>query len=81
MATESLPTIHGKAQRHIDYWRSGAALRTHGVCPRVAWIVPDLRRAAGIEAMLGRLPAETPRLFAVTTRDQAIGFLTSEARS
>lgn len=76
MATEALTTIERKARRHLDYHRSGAARRSHGVSPRVAWIVPDQQRLDAIQIALGRLPAEAGRLFAVTTSTDAITFLT-----
>ncbi len=81
MATESLPTIERKSRRHLDYHRSGTAQRTKGVAPRVLWITPDAKRAEAIEVVLGRLPDEAHKLFAVTTAPEAVGFLTSEANS
>ena len=81
MATESLPTIERKARRHLDYYRSGTAQRTKGVAPRVLWVVPDRKRETDIQAVLGRLPDEAHKLFAVTTAPEATSFLTSEVRS
>ncbi|MGE5700836.1 MAG: replication-relaxation family protein [Arthrospira platensis] len=80
MATESLPTIERKSRRHLDYHRSGTAQRTTGVAPRVLWVTPDAKRAEAIETVLRRLPAEAPKLFAVTTAPDAASFLTSEVR-
>jgi len=77
MATEALTTIEGKARRHLEYHRSGEARRTHGVSPRVAWIVPDEQRAEAIRRALDRLPAEAERLFAVTTHADAVALLTA----
>lgn len=76
MATEALTTIERKARRYHDYHRSGEARRSHGVSPRVAWIVPDEQRLEAIQIALGRLPAEAGRLFAVATSADAITFLT-----
>ena len=76
MATEALTTIERKARRHLNYHRSGAARRSHGVSPRVAWIVPDQQRLEAIQNALGRLPSEARRLFAVATSADAITFLT-----
>jgi hypothetical protein len=78
MATESLPTIHAKARRHLDYWRSGTAQRAGSVTPRVLWVTPDHQRAAAIETVLKRLPPETTRLFAVTTAPETVSLLTTE---
>jgi hypothetical protein len=80
MATESLPTIARKSQRHLDYHRSGTAHRTKGVAPRVLWVTPDLKRQSDIEAVLRRLPDEAHKLFAVTTAADALALLTTEAR-
>jgi hypothetical protein len=78
MATEALTTIERKAQRHLDYHRSGEARRTHGISPRVAWVVPDEQRAGSVQLALDRLPAEVGRLFALTTHAGAVTFF-SEA--
>ncbi len=80
MATEALTTIERKAQRHLDYHRSGEARRSEGVSPRVVWIVPDEQRAEAVQQALDRLPAEAGRLFAITTRASALTFLTEEPR-
>jgi Replication-relaxation len=77
MASESLATIERKATRHLDYYRSGSWQRTHGVAPRVAWIVPDDRRAAQVQTALHRLPAEGRRLFAVASAPNAVVLLTA----
>lgn len=78
-ATEALTTIGRKAQRHLDYHRSGAALRTHGVSPRVLWIVPDQQRASQIHEVLKATHAESRALFSVCLFDDAAGFMASEA--
>jgi len=77
MATEALTTIERKARRHLEYHRSGEARRTHGVSPRVAWVVPDEQRAEAIQRALDRLPAEAQRLFALTTQAEAVALLTA----
>jgi hypothetical protein len=79
LATEALTTIERKARRHLDYHRSGAAQRSHGVSPRVAWIVPDAPRARAVQLAVGRLPAEAHRLFAVSIRANAVTLLTAGA--
>ncbi len=78
MATEALTTIECKAQRHLDYHRSGEARRTHGVSPRVAWIVPDEQRAEALRLAMSRLPAEARRLFTLTTHAGAVTFFSEE---
>ncbi len=80
MATEALMTIERKAQRHLDYLRTGEARRIEGVSPRVAWIVPDEQRAGAVQRALDRLPAEAARLFAVATGASAVACLTEGPR-
>jgi len=79
MATEALTTIERKARRHLDYHRSGAARRSEGVSPRVAWVVPDEQRAGALRLALERLPAEAERLFTVATHAGAVTLLGGEA--
>jgi hypothetical protein len=81
MATEHKGTLLAKCQRYLAHFRSGAEQREHGVYPKVLWVVPDTRRAAEIEQVLGRLPIEGRRLFTVREFDDAAEFLTTEARS
>jgi hypothetical protein len=75
-ATEAAGAIRAKVDRHIAYWRSGS----EQIHPRVLWSVPSIRRAVQIAAVLERLPAEKQRLFAVCLADDAVAFLTREAR-
>ncbi len=79
-ATEALTTIQRKAQRHLDYHRSGAARRSHGVAPRVLWVVPDEQRAEQVQGVMERLGREADRLFAVTTSAEAVRALTVGVR-
>ena len=79
MATEALTTIERKARRHLDYHRSGAARRSEGVSPRVAWVAPDEQRAQALRLALERLPAEAERLFAVATHAGAVTLLGRDA--
>lgn len=77
-ATEALTTITRKGQRHLNYHRSGAARRTHGVSARVLWIAPDQQRAERLQEALDQLKGDTDRLFVVTTSVDAIGLLLTE---
>jgi hypothetical protein len=81
MATEALPTIRAKALRYHDYYRTGTEQAARGIFPRVLWIAPDAGRAEALRNTLTQLPPDAHRLFAVTTTDQALALLTSEARS
>jgi Replication-relaxation len=81
MATEHKGTLLAKCQRYLAHYRSGTEQHEHGVYPKVLWLVPDERRAAQIEEILGRLPIEARRLFTVCEFDDAAQFLAAEARS
>jgi hypothetical protein len=76
MASESLPTIARKCGVYIDYWRSGAEQRIHGLFPRVWWLVPHARRLQAIGQVIRRLPEETRELFAVVLTEHAPDLLT-----
>ncbi len=77
MATEATGTILAKARRYLAHYRAG----TERVHPKVLWAVPDARRAERIQSILGRLPAETRRMFSVCLLDETVVFLAAEARS
>jgi hypothetical protein len=81
LGSESARTIARKAAVYAEHYRAGSEQHAHGVYPRVVWIVPDGTRAAQVEGVLDRQPAETRRLFSVCPFPQAIGFLAAEARS
>jgi hypothetical protein len=78
MATESSVTIERKARRHLDYLRSGTALRQTGVAPRVIWIVPDEARAEIIRRVLEPLGADSRKLFAVAPVADTLAVLTGD---
>lgn len=81
MATESLPTVKGKAARYHEYFRTGTEQAARGVFPRVLWIVPDEDRAEAVREALTQLPPAAHRLFVVATTPEALALLTSEAHS
>jgi hypothetical protein len=81
LATESLTTIERKTERHLDYHRSGTAIQTSGVAPRVAWIAPHEDRAEAIRSVLARLKPDERKLFEVTTAVEAPGLLATGVRS
>lgn len=81
MATEALSTLAAKATRYHDYFSTGTEQAERGVFPRVLWIVPDSWRADTLRERLAQLPTGAHRLFAVTTKDQTLALLTTEARS
>jgi hypothetical protein len=81
LATESVPTIRGKAQLYLTHYRSGEEQRRHDVYPRVIWLVPDRRRALQVSAALKGFGPEVRRLFSIWLYDETIGRLAAEAAS
>jgi hypothetical protein len=72
MATESLPTIQRKAQRYVDYWRTGIEQHKCGVFPAVWWLVPDQKRLTNMTHTLRRLAREAHTLFMVVLSSEAV---------
>jgi hypothetical protein len=81
LGSESGRTIARKLAAYAQHYRSGEEIRTHGVHPRVVWLVPDKHRAEQIARVLERQPSETRRLFTIRHFDDAVSFLAAEARS
>lgn len=77
LATEATGTVLAKAKRYLAHHRSGRE-RVH---PKVLWAVPDTGRAERISSVLGRLPVEAQRMFAVCLTSGVVEFLAAEARS
>jgi Replication-relaxation len=71
LATESLTTIERKAQRHLDFFRSGVERRSRGIAPRVLWVVPSRERLDAIASALARLPASAREVFALVIAGEA----------
>jgi Replication-relaxation len=74
--TESLPTITRKLGVYIDYWRSGQEQHTHGLFPRVWWLVPDHRRHEALSRTIRRLSTDVHALFSVVLTTHAVDLLT-----
>jgi hypothetical protein len=81
LATEARGTLQAKAKRYVAHLRSGEEQRHAGVYPRVLWLVPDERRHQQLVDAFAELPEEHRRLFDVAGFDEAVDFLTAEARS
>ena len=73
--TEHLPTVLTKCGLYERYWRSGTEDRHHEVFPRIAWSVPDQRRADQITAAIGRTRTLSADLFRTATADQTVSLL------
>jgi hypothetical protein len=76
-ATESLPVVVRKCRLYADYYQSGTEQATHGVFPRVCWVVPDEARAERVLAAIERDRRLPARLFVVTTSEQAVAVLSN----
>lgn len=74
-ATEGRAALHRQAQVYVRYWQSGREQATHGVFPKVLWIVPDEARKAVLVDVLASLPSEAWELFQVVTQDTALRVL------
>jgi Replication-relaxation len=76
-ASESVPTIIRKCRLYAAYYQSGKEQATHGVFPRVVWVVPDDVRAERVRKAIDRDRHLPGRLFVVTTSEQAVTVLCS----
>jgi hypothetical protein len=81
LATEHQATLLSKAKRYLAHYWSGTEQRDYGVYPKVAWSVPDDRRAVQLTDVLRRLPAEARRMFVVCLHAELVDRLGEEARS
>jgi hypothetical protein len=73
--SEHLPTLLAKCQAYEDYYRTGAEQRTHGVFPRVCWIIPTDDRAEQLVEKVKTANRLTPAMFEVTTPERAVATL------
>lgn len=71
-ATEATNRLARACDRYRAYWATGAEQATHGVFPRVLWLVPDPHRAAQVHNVIARQPAEARPLFTVAAYDEAL---------
>ena len=74
--TESSPTIQRKCHAYVDYRRTGVEQDTRKVFPRVLWVAPDDKRAAGLERAISSDRQLPPAMFDVTTSSSALERLT-----
>ena len=78
LGTESLPRLIAKCQIYDAYYRTGAEQQTHGIFPRVLWIMHDEQRAARLRDAIARSRALPPELFVVANNDGAFEVLTDQ---
>jgi Replication-relaxation len=75
--TESLPRLVAKCQTYEAYFRGGAEQQTHGIFPRVVWIMPSDERTRRLRAAIRATRSLTRELFVVTTEEHALNTLTA----
>lgn len=79
--TAHLPTLLRKCGLYETYYRSGVEQATHGVFPRVLWIVPTSARLSRLTDAIAEERELTNALFSVATTENAIDcLLGSEVR-
>lgn len=79
LATESRSIIAGKLRAYVAYFNSGAEQEAEGVFPRVLLLTTSDERKEALVDTCSRLPAESWRLFTVTTLDKAIGIFSGQS--
>jgi len=75
-ATESSRVLGRKLAAYTSYWQSRNEQTKHGVFPKVLWIAPDEARATFIQRTIDASADAEPKLFAVTTAEQAVATIT-----
>lgn len=78
--SQNAGVLRPKAERYAKHFASGDEQERHGVYPRIIWAVPDTKRAARVNEILGRAAAQTTKLHVVTTQEALVPLLASEAR-
>ena len=73
---EPFPALIRKCRQYEAYYATGTEQGAHGVFGRVAWLVPDQRRADRFRKAIDADKRLTDALFVVATSDHAISVLT-----
>jgi hypothetical protein len=76
--TEHLPALLRKCRGYDAYYHTGTEQAVHGVFPRVAWIVPDDRRADLLERAIQAGHSLTSEMFLVTVPGSVISLLSGD---
>lgn len=76
LGSEHRPALIRKARTYQRYYDSGIEQTRDGIFPRVAWVVPDNRRARQLVQAIGSERDLTDELFAVMLADEAAERLT-----
>ena len=73
--SESLPVVIGKCRAYDAYYQSGREQESHGVFPRVCWVVPDESRVHQISSKIRQSQRLLDQMFEVATSTDALGSL------
>lgn len=79
LGNESLPTLLGKCAQYEAYRRAGREQHSHGVFPRVVWILPDARRADRLALAIQRDQRLDDALYRVIAADELPQFIVRSA--
>ena len=74
-ATQGRGALQRKINTYIAYYKTG---REQALFPRIVWITTTTTRAGFLTDLIAALPAESRRLFAVTTTAGALAMLTGD---
>jgi hypothetical protein len=77
LGSEHRPALVRKALAYQRYYDSGVEEARDGVFPRVAWVVPDARRAEHLTSALTTTPTLAAQLFTVVLAEEATTALTT----
>ena len=78
--TEHLPTLIRKCRAYDAYYRSGIEQATHGVFPRVAWLVTSAKRRDQLRRAIDQDRQLPDGMFIVAEIGDAVAVLTSTDR-
>jgi len=77
--TEHIPTLIKKCKAYDAYYRSGVEQSTHGVFPRVAWLMSSTKRSVQLQSAIDRDRQLASAMFTVATDNEAVTALTDVA--
>jgi len=79
LSTHSAATVVRKCRLYHSYWQRGVEQDRSGLFPRILVVAPSQRRASLIERSIRNARNLNLDLFALTTSDDALKWLTGEA--
>ena len=76
-ATQAPARIRSKAERYLDYWRTGLEHQRLGGFPKVLFVAPDLARAEQLSVVLGEIREPAAAMFSVVCEADAVDLMMS----